>query len=152
MAKKAMKVFDVLIEVSDKFVEGQKGGWDHDAWLDFLSDVREKGIELSDEMKDSVGSVLESMKKVYDTTTATKGLGSFMSDISELTVKFITKHKGTWDQSGWEAYLKVLQKKGIDLTDETKAYLEEVLESTKELYSVLMPLESKTKTKSKAKT
>ncbi len=136
MALKLMEGFDVLVDLAGKFVEKQKGAWDHTAWLDLLSDVQKKGIELSDDMTANIGSVLEGMKKVYETTAATKGMENVMSDISELTVNFIKKTKGVWDQSGWETYLKDLQTKGVNLTDETRSYLEEVLKASKELYTI----------------
>ncbi len=134
---------DVLVDLAGKFVESQKGMADHTAWSDFLSDVQKKGIELSDEMKSNLALVLESMKKVYAATEATKGMENVMSDISDHTVNFMKKTKGVWDQPGWEAYLKDLQKKGIDLTDETRSYLGEILEASRKIYSVLPPIVSK---------
>ncbi len=142
MARKGLGGFDVLIDLAGKFVEGQKGMWDDTAWQDFLRDVRKKGFEPSDDMKDYLGSVLEAMKKVYGATTDTKGMENAIPDISELAVKFIKKTQGTWDQSGWESFLGDLQKKGIHLTDETKAYFGDILEATRELYSI-SPVASK---------
>ncbi len=143
MAEKGIPGFDVLIDLSRKFVESQKGVWDHTTWLNLLSDVQKRGVELSDDMKDYLGSVLESMKKVYETAAATKGMEDVMSGISDLIVEFMKKTKGVWDQSGWETYLKDFQKKGFNLTDETKSYLEEVLEASRKIYTVLPPLVSK---------
>ncbi len=134
MAEKVAGGFDVLIDLARKFVEAQKGTWEHAAWEDFLSDVQKKGYELSDDMKTYLGSVLEGMKKVYNTTTATKGMENVMSEMSDITVNFVKKTKGVWDQSGWEAFWKDFQKKGVDLTEETRSYLGEILEASKELY------------------
>ncbi len=150
MDEKGIPGFDVLIDLSRKFVESQKGVWDHTAWLDFLSDVQKKGIELSDDMKDYLGSVLESMKKVYETTTATRGMENVMSDISDLTTDFMKKTKGVWDQSGWETYLKELQKKGVEYTDESRSYFGEVLEAAKQLYTI-SPVVSKAEEKEPVK-
>ncbi len=133
MAEKAMVGFDVLVDLAGKFVESQKGVWEHTAWLGFLSDVQKKGVELTDDTKTYLGLVLEGMKKVYEATAATKG-------ISDLTVDFIKKTKGIWDQSGLEIYLKDLQKKGHDLTDETRSYIGEVIEASRKVYTVLPPL------------
>ncbi len=143
MAEKTMPGFDILIDLSRKFVEGQKGVWDHTAWMDFLSDVQKKGVELSDDMTAYLGSVLEAMKNVYGAATATKGIGKVMSDGSKLTVDFITKTKGVWDQAGWELFLKDLQKKGVELTDETTSYFGEVLEASRKLYTI-SPVVSRT--------
>ncbi len=137
MAEKAMPGFDVLIDLSRKFVESQKGVWEHTAWQDFLSDVQKKGFELSDDMQTYLGSILEAMKKVYGTVTATKGMEKVMADVSKLTVDFITKTKGVWDQAGWESFLKDLQKKGVEYTDESRSYFEEVLEASRTIYASL---------------
>ncbi len=133
MAEKAMVGFDVLVDLAGKFVESQKGVWEHTAWLGYLSDVQKKGDEMTDDTKTYLGLVLEGMKKVYKATADTKG-------ISDLTVDFIKKTKGVWDQSGLEAYLKDLQKKGYDLTDETRSYIGEVIEASRKVYTVLPSL------------
>ncbi len=151
MAEKAMRGFDVLMDLAGKFVERQKGVWDHTAWLDFLSEIQKKGFELSDGMKDYLGVMLEGMKKVYNAAGDTKGVEKVMSDLSHLTVNFMKKTKSVWDQSGWESFLKDLQKKGIDLSDETGSYLAGVLDAARELYNV-SPAAVKKETKSTAKT
>ncbi len=137
MAKKIMGGFDILIGLAGKFVEKQKGIWDHTAWLEFLSEVQKKGFEISDSAKDYLGSVLDSMKMVYGATTATKGLENIVSDMSEHTVNFIIEKNGAWDYTGWEEFVKDFQKKGFDLTDEIRAYLVGVLDAVRELYSAL---------------
>ena len=50
--------------------------------LNFLSDVQKKGLELSDDMKDNLGLVLESMKKFYSASIDIKGIETVMADIS----------------------------------------------------------------------
>jgi hypothetical protein len=136
MAEKVTELFDTLMNLSGKFVESQKGAWDHTAWLDFLTGLQKKGIELTDTMKTYVGSVMEFMKKVYDATIATKRMEKVMSDISDHTVNFFKNTKGVWDQKEWESFLKDLQEKGIGLTDETRNYLGGVLEAARELYTI----------------
>ncbi len=139
MGKKGIGGFDSLIDLAGKFVERQKGIWDHDAWVDFLAEMQKNGFKLNDDMKSYLGLVLESMKKVYDSGMITKGMENVVSDMSSNAVKFIQKTSGAWDQSGWEAFLKDFQKKGVDLTDETRSYLGGVLEAVKALYAVLPP-------------
>jgi hypothetical protein len=136
MAEKVTEWFDTLMNLAGKFVESQRGAWDHTAWLDFLTGLQKKGFELTDTMKNYVGSVLESMKKVYETTLETKGMERTISDISNHTVSFMKTTKGIWDQKGWESFLKDLQEKGIGLTDETRNYLGGVLEAARELYTI----------------
>ncbi len=151
MAEKVMGGFDALIDLARKFVETQKGVWEHADWLHFLSDARKRGFELTDDMESYLGSVMEAMKKVYEATSATKGMENVMSDISDLSVNFVKKTKGVWDQSGWEAYLKDFQKKGIDLTDEMMSYCGEILQASKSVYTVLPPGVSKPEKKATPK-
>ena len=145
MAKKTMGGFDVLVDLAGKFVESQKGVWDHTAWLNFVSDVQQKGLELSDDMKDNLGLVLESMKKFYSASIATKGIENVMAGISNYTIDYFKKTKGVWDQSQWEAYVNDIQKKGVELTDETKSYLGEISESLQEFYTLLSPVKKEGK-------
>jgi hypothetical protein len=140
MAEKVTELFDTLMNLSGRFVESQKGAWNHTAWLDFLAGLRKKGFELTDTMKTYVGSVMESMKKVYEASIATKRMEELISDIADQTVSFMKNTKGVWDQKEWESYLKDLQEKGIGLTDETRNYLGGVLEAARELYTIIPPL------------
>ena len=149
MAEKTMGGFDVLIDLAGKFIDSQKGMWDHTAWVNFLSEAQKKTVELSDDMKNNLGLVLESMKKFYNASTATKGMENVMAGISEHTINFFKKTKGVWDQSELETYVKDIQKKGFDLTDETRSYLGEVFESLKGFYTVLSPGEKETKAPTK---
>lgn len=134
MAKKMMGQFDDIIEFAAKFVEQQKGVWDHTAWTGFLSEINKMGVDVTAEMKSYLGTLLESMKKYYGVASATDGITTAMTSIAENTVDFIKKTKGEWDQTGWETYLKEIQKKGMELTDETTKYLGTVLETSKDLY------------------
>ena len=139
MAKKTMGGFDALVDLAGKFVESQKGAWDHTAWLNFVSDVQQKGLELSDDMKDNLGLVLESMKKFYSASADTKGIETVMANISNYTMDYFKKTKGVWNQSEWETYLSDVQKKGVELTDETRSYLGEVFESLQGFYTAFSP-------------
>ncbi len=140
MNKKMMASFDDLIELSTKFVAQQGGKWDHTAWLEFLSDIQKMGYNLTHDMQSYLGSMLESMKKLYGTTTATTGLESIILGIANNTVNFIKQTRGMWDHQGWETFLKELQKKGVDLTEESTTYLGGILEAAKELY--FFPIQS----------
>ncbi|MCG6553661.1 MAG: hypothetical protein L7F77_15155 [Candidatus Magnetominusculus sp. LBB02] len=137
MAKKsAMGQFDEIMDAAAKFVEQQKGVWDHTAWTDFLDNISKTGVEVNAEVKAYLGTLLESMKKYYAAASATDGLTATMKAIAENTVSFLNKTKGSWDHAGWETYLKDMQKKGAELSDETVKYLGSVLEISKELYNL----------------
>lgn len=47
------------------FVIKQKGEWDHIKWENFLEDVRQKGVTLTDDTAKLPGGILESLKKIY---------------------------------------------------------------------------------------
>ena len=143
MTEKVTELFDTLMNLSGRFVESQKGVWNHTAWLDFLSGIQKKGFELTDSMKTYIGSVLESMKKIYEASVATKRLEKVIADISDHTVSFMKSTKGIWNQKGWESYLRGLKGKGIDLTDETRNYLGGVLEAAREIYTITPQLSKK---------
>ncbi len=138
-----MALFDDLIKKSSEFVEKQKGIWDHTAWTNFISDSQKKGVKLTEDMQNYLGTVLESMKKFYSTSTIGKdvsdNIGSsaekIMSVVSEQTSKYIQKTKGVWDHSGWENFLKDIQNKGVELTEETKSFIGDMLESVKKFYT-----------------
>ncbi len=112
-----------------------------------MKDAQQVGVEMSDDMINYTGSVLEGMKKVYEATTSTKGMENTLSDISKHIVGFVKKTKGVWDQPDWEAFLKDLQKKGIDLTDKTSSYLGEVIEAAGKIYTTLPTIVSKAEKK-----
>jgi hypothetical protein len=142
MAEKETGWFGALFDSAGRFVESQKAIWDHTAWLDFLAYLQKKGFELTDDIRTYIGTILETMKRIFEATVATKGLEKAMADISAHTLNFLKKTKGVWDQKGWESFLKDLQEKGINLTDETRNYLGRFLETSREIY-VLSPLAGK---------
>lgn len=139
MVNKIMRGFDVYVDLASKFVEKQRGIWDHEKWLDFLLDAQKKGFDFNDEIKANLGLLLESMKKFYNVATATKEIDHLMLQISELTVNYFKKASGVWDQSEWESFLKTLQNKGFYLNEESISYLREVLTSAKKFYTILTP-------------
>ncbi len=84
-----------------------------------------------------LGLVIEAMRKVYEVTITTKSPEYIMSDMSAHTVNFIKENEGEWDYTGWEAFLRSFQKRDLDLRDEVKAYLVEVLDASRELYTLV---------------
>ncbi|MBF0517963.1 MAG: hypothetical protein HQK97_12795 [Nitrospirae bacterium] len=130
MITKNMKSF---MSMATTFVEKNKSGWDHEAWLNFISDVQKSGMEMCDDSKACAGAVLEAMQKYYKTTMETKGMTSKMADVSDLTMKFLKDTKGVWSHSEWEAYIKAMQEKGMMMNEEAKSYLGSLLEASKQL-------------------
>jgi hypothetical protein len=71
--------------------------------------------------------------------------------------RFIKARKGAWEHADWEGFLARVEKLGVELTDETKRYLGNILEAGKHFYNADPPkpkakTKKKTKSKSKAKT
>ncbi len=147
MAKNAIERFNMLADLAIKFVEFQKGAWDHTAWSDFLLDVQKAGFELTDDMRDYLSSVLESMIKLYKTSTDTRDIQCSSLDIFEHSVHFFMKTRGVYDLSEWETFLKDLQKKGIQCNEEARAYLRTVFEAANEIYAVLFSIIKKEESK-----
>lgn len=57
-----------------------------------------------------------------------------MKTVVDLCVKFIDANKGTWDHEAWEGLLKQVAKAGVEITDEVKINLGNMLESGKYFY------------------
>lgn len=135
MAEDIFKPIKDILSNAQKFVDEQKGKWDEMQWQEFLNDMQKKGIEITDEMKSNAGAVLESMKNVYNSMSATEGVSASLADITNEIVQFVKKQKGSWNHEEWEALLQSLQKKGMELTDETKNYVGGILEAAKKIYT-----------------
>jgi signal recognition particle GTPase len=65
MEEKGKNIFDEIISSAKAFVEKHKGAWDHAKWEDFLSETKKKGVLLTEEMSHTIGTILESFKKLY---------------------------------------------------------------------------------------
>jgi predicted flap endonuclease-1-like 5' DNA nuclease len=150
MATMAPAPFDELVKLSSDFVAQRKGVWDHSAWLDFISKVQKKGYDVSEEMQAYLGTELEAMKRFYDATTSTEGMEKALKRIAKDSVAFISKHKGVWGESEWQAFAEDIQKNTVELTEETTAYLGGILESSKVFYYLTPPKAASTKKAPKA--
>ncbi len=138
-----MAKFKDVINQATNFVQEQKGVWDHIKLTDLINDIQNKGTKLNKEMQDSLGSILESIKKIYFTTAddISDNIGGSaektMSNITNQTTKFIEETRGMWDLTDWERFIKDIQKKGIKITEDTKNYIDEVLVSARKFYNSL---------------
>ena len=67
MAKSKSKKNPVknLLGMAGDFVTQQKGKWEHKDWEAFLEQVQKAGVDLTDELKKSLGHVLEASKQFY---------------------------------------------------------------------------------------
>jgi len=137
MATEKTAKFEELTKLATDFVTAQKGLWDHAAWTDFLSRVRKKGIDISDEMQSSLGEMLEAMKGFYSAAASTESMEKAMKTVVNDSVAFVKDHKGVWSHSDWEDFLKTARQNTVSVTEGTKGYLGGVLESMKVFYGAL---------------
>jgi len=136
MEKESTGSVDTLFDLAGKFIEGQRGVWDHTVWQNFIEGLMKKGYELTDDMKTYTGSVLEVMKKFSNAMSATMGMNQVVTDILGHTVSFMMDTTRVWDQREWGSFLKELKEQGIDLTDEMMNYFEGVIEVAREIYTI----------------
>lgn len=128
MNKKSSNPFDEIITAAKNFVEKQKGMWDHTRWENFISEVRKKGVSVTEETSKLIGSMLESLKKLYAS-------GPQFEEIINNAKAFVEKQKGMWDHTRWENFISEVQKKGVSVSEETSKLIGSVLESLKKLYT-----------------
>ncbi|MES0338328.1 MAG: diguanylate cyclase [Candidatus Magnetobacterium sp. LHC-1] len=54
-----------LVDVVVEFITAHGTAWDHQAWVELLFKVQEKGFELSDSLNNRIGSILETSRTLY---------------------------------------------------------------------------------------
>jgi hypothetical protein len=59
-----------------------------------------------------------------------------MKTVTDLCLTFINAKKGTWDHAAWEGLLAQVAKTGIEITDEVKINLGNMLEAGKYFYKL----------------
>src|SRR3990172_433973 len=130
-----MARFDDLVKQAFDFVETRQGMWDHNGWLNFLGDVQNKGVQLTDEIQGYLGLILDSIKKFNQNVADAKE--RIIEAICEEIVCFIEQTSGIWDHAGWENFLSSVTNKGILLSEEAISQLGSILEAAKLLYKSL---------------
>lgn len=126
--------FDDLLKSATNFVEQHKGSWKHYDWIAFMTEVKKKGADISYDLQNNIGAMLESMKEYLSYVTGSGKEGNPLKEVSETVANFIKDTKGKWDHTAWEALLSDLSKKGIDLSEKATAYIGNLLESAKTVY------------------
>jgi hypothetical protein len=58
------KLDDILAKTSE-FIKKTNGLWDHKEWEKYLSDLKAKGLSLTDETVGYIGAMLEASKQLY---------------------------------------------------------------------------------------
>lgn len=65
--------------------------------------------------------------------------------------EFVEKQRGKWEHKDWEGFLDKVNKAGVELTDELKRNLGNVLEASKHFYSKVSVVPDKKKPRAKSK-
>jgi predicted flap endonuclease-1-like 5' DNA nuclease len=136
MATARTATLEDLTKLAADFVTTQKGLWDHAAWIDFVSNVQTKGFDISRDMQSNLGSLLEAMNQFYTAAASTKSMEKAMNTVVHDSVAFVTEHRGVWNHSDWEEFVKTVQQNTLTLSEGTAGYLGGVLESIKALYGI----------------
>lgn len=65
-------------------------------------------------------------------------------DFYKLAGLFVEKTQGEWNHAEWESFLVEVQKRNVELSEQTIKYIGEIMEATKNFYGSLLytPTES----------
>ena len=150
MATASAAPLEALTKLATDFVAAQKGTWDHKAWLDFLSQVKQQGIALSEEQQAKLGELLEAMKQYWEAVCATEDIEQAMGSVLNESVAFIKRQKGVWGHAEWEDFVKTAQQNTRTWSAGMESYLGGVLESLKVFYSLAPAAAAKKTTSARA--
>jgi hypothetical protein len=128
--------FEELTKLASDFVTSQKGRWDDKAWMNFLSRVHQKDVEISEEMQSKLGDLLEAMKEYHAAVSSTEDVGKAVSTVFNESAAFIKRQKGVWGHAEWEDFVKTIQQNTHTWSEGAEAYLGGVLESLKVFYAL----------------
>ncbi|MBF0564951.1 MAG: diguanylate cyclase [Nitrospirae bacterium] len=129
------------------FFERYKGSWDHSAWVGLLFDLNKKGFAMTNDMKQALGMLLESLKRlriqfVYEDDKSVKSITNkpAIDEIMEAIIResfmFVKTTVGKWNQSQWESFLDRLDQNEVPLHEETTILLGQSLEALKGLHEL----------------
>jgi hypothetical protein len=122
--------FAKLMRMAMDFVEHHKGTWDENHWQAFLIALQKQEFEITEEMREYIGNILESIQTLYLKTVEGR-----LENLVKLAGQFVEAQKGQWGETEWTRFLEDLQKSGIRLSDETTDYLASVTKSMRALYN-----------------
>lgn len=68
-----------------------------------------------------------------------------------IAADFVTRQEGQWNHGEWEDFLQKVSALGLEINDDTKRYLGNILEASKNLYPMAACLPSAEKAPAKRK-
>ncbi|MCG6551361.1 MAG: hypothetical protein L7F77_03465, partial [Candidatus Magnetominusculus sp. LBB02] len=101
-----MAKFDELINTVGKFVDVQKGTWDHLEWERLVSKVQRMGYEMSGDVIYNLGTTVESLKKLYLSKTSSDDMLRVVTGVPKAIASFVGETKGMWEHADWLRLLK----------------------------------------------
>ncbi|MBF0567373.1 hypothetical protein [Candidatus Magnetominusculus dajiuhuensis] len=129
-----MAKFDDLINTVGKFVDMQKGTWDHLEWERLVSKVQRMGYEMSGDIVYNLGTTVESLKKLYFSKTSKDEMLRIVTDVPKGIARFIEETRGMWEHADWLRLLEDMEKVGIAISEDTQRYIGDMLEASRRLY------------------
>ncbi|MBF0488350.1 MAG: hypothetical protein HQK98_09340 [Nitrospirae bacterium] len=129
-----MAKFDDLISTVGKFVDMQKGTWDHLEWERLVSKVQRMGYEMSGDIVYNLGTTVESLKKLYLSKTSKDEMLRIVTDVPKGIAHFMEETRGIWEHADWLRLLKEMEKVGIAISEDTQKYIGDMLEASRRLY------------------
>lgn len=144
---KEMMNFNSVGKGISAFFGRYKGSWDHAAWVGLLFDLNKKGFAMTHDMKQALGMLLESLKKLrinfaHDDDKSVKSIADkpAVDEIMEAIIResfmFVKTTVGKWNQCQWESLLERLDQNEVPLHDETKILLGQSLEALRNLHEL----------------
>ncbi|MBF0464453.1 MAG: diguanylate cyclase [Nitrospirae bacterium] len=120
---------EVIVGFALEFVLHKKGSWNHNDWVNFLLSTERNGLHITENIKASLGLLLETQKKLYQLMPE-----SDLNYICNEVVKFVKENKGSWLHTEWELLLQNFESNHIKLPTDKGHIVEEIVKNIKSLY------------------
>ncbi|MCG6553703.1 MAG: diguanylate cyclase [Candidatus Magnetominusculus sp. LBB02] len=130
---------DFFVNKACGFLIARKGIWDNDGWLDLVIDIKQHGVQHSNEIIQYVGVLLETIKKIYVLQLpVTVNVEILIPSICREILGLIIEKEGVWKQDDWRGLLDKIKGHGFDLTvDGADHIIRDLLGAVNALYVLL---------------
>ncbi len=128
---------DNLIEHTVQFLILNRTSGNIEKWSVFIHNLQKEGFDISERIQLNLGLLSESLSALYTPNQPTENIDHIVSVVSRASAAFVKRNKGAWGHWEWETHLAALMDKGVEVTDEYRVHLGNILEVTKGLYFIL---------------